>query len=177
MKNVLAGLLTLFVLSISFGAANVVIPATTFDANGCPSNIAVFKLGTGNSGALDTFLVTGSAKCYGPFNLSKDNSRPQYKGFRVYPALTSFASGDSLKVEYQLLPTNKMSDTTSTWVSVTAVMLRGVPSSYIDISALPGQSIVIKITCIDVITPPIIMAAPVRVVFFESSAAVVDTKR
>jgi hypothetical protein len=33
------------------------------------------------------------------------------------------------------------------------------------------------VTCIDVLNTPIIMAAPVRVVFFESSAEVVDTKR
>lgn len=172
MKKILATITVLFVAASIF-AATAVVPYAAFDVRQKPSDIYVVKLGTCNSGALDTFAI-GGAKVYGPYPLSHDPSRPMFKGFRVSANLASLDSGDSLSLSYQLLSGNQITDTIATW-TISDTLIQGKRGGYVDISGSAGQSVVFRLLNIDATAA--LLQAPVRVVLKSSSAEVVDSKR
>jgi hypothetical protein len=115
-----------------------------------PSNIAVYSIGGGTRSvglnSSDSLGASSGCNVYGPIALSVDNTRPQFKGFRVWaPASATTSSTGNLQVAYQLMGSNNYIDTTATWTVVDTVTPSKASGTYVDISSLPAQSIMLRV--------------------------------
>jgi hypothetical protein len=176
MKKVIVGFLVLVAYVLTFATANTVIANQSFDNRGKPVNVAVVKIGVkADNTTPDTMPAIGGAPhVYGPSNLSIDNSRPQFTKFKVRRAISGTAAGDSIRLEYQILPTNNVADTNSTWLSLGQNISATDTIGTVDISNMPGVSIVFKLKPIDV--SAVAFLKPIRIVFMESTTGHVDIK-
>lgn len=177
MKKILAVFVTLLACVSVFAVANRVVPISGFDANAKPSNVLTVKLVTAGVTA-DSIgpITTGAPIVYGPIALSVDPSRPEFKGFRAFFPLNAWSSGDSIRLQYQTIPSNNAADTSTLgWISVGANVALGDTAAYIDLTTSPAQSILFKLVPIDV--TPVTFLKPIRVVFFAPSTESADVKR
>lgn len=176
MKKVFLGLFVVFAYALTFAVANVVIANASFDDKGKPANIRTVPIAVTASGAVDSLdAVGGAPHVYGPINLCFDGSRPKYGGFKIRWAGNAWASGDSLRLEYQVLPTSKVSDTNSIWRSLGQNIALADTIAYQSLSNIVGNSVVFKLTPIDV--TPVTFVKPIWVIFEETTSAYVEIKR
>lgn len=176
MKKILVSLLVLVAFAMSFAVTNTVVSSTSFDSNGKPANVRIVPIAVTSTGAMDSLgpITTGSPHVYGPINLSVDPSRPMYTGFRVKWAGNAWTSGDSIALYYQILPTNKVSDTSSNWITLGANIALSDTIAYTSISGAAGSSIVFKLNPIDVTS--VTFSKPIWVIFKEATEGRVDIK-
>ena len=141
-------------LIVMLAACFAVMAASSIDPTKAgqskPSNILVYTIGSGTGQATaDTFAAsaaTTGCHVYGPLQMSVDNSRPCFAGFRVFsPNLGTTASTGNLEVSYQQLASNSLADTTATWVLADTVVPGGSSKTLVSLSSLPSQSIVIRL--------------------------------
>lgn len=169
----LFGIITVLTIGIATVYA-VTIPATG-GYWGKPSNTAVITLDTSKAGNTTTdSIAAGAAITYGPYNLSVDPSRTGFKSLRAYVPKNALASGDSLQLGYQLLAGGSASDTGTTW-SVIDTLIDAKRSSAVDISSLPGVSIMFRILNID--ASKVGQKKKIKIVFLAPSTDYVDTKK
>jgi hypothetical protein len=146
-------------LSLILGIA-VAIGATTTsshvdstaakDKGAKPSNISVYSIGGGSRGvgfnSSDSLGANTGMNIYGPLGLSIDNSRPQFKGFRVWaPKGATTSSTGNLQIAYQLMASSSLADTTATWTPCDTVTPSSASGTNIDLSSLPAQNIIFRV--------------------------------
>jgi hypothetical protein len=112
-----------------------------------PSNVNVIMLGLGGNQAGDTIAATaGNANCYGPFRVSVDATRPEFKRFRYEALYQWLASGDSVALSYQILAGNTIADTIKgAWTVTDSIGPNGGVGRCNEIDTIPGTSIVFKL--------------------------------
>jgi hypothetical protein len=169
MKKILVSLLVIAAYSLSMAAAASSPVSNTVTVQ--PGNVNVITLGSNAS--VDSVYTSSGNVVYGPYNLAIDRSRPQFKGFRAYMPLGGLASGDSVYLQYQLIPGPNLSDTSSSWTN-SDTLINGKKGIYQDISSLPGVAIVFKVVNADAAKVGLIKKT--KVVFIESNTASPDTK-
>ena len=166
MKNVFLAIIT-FGLVIAYAATGTnTVTASSIVPKNAPSNVYVVSLaGKGGGVAQDTIGATYS-NIYGPFNLSKDPTRPQPKWLRAYAPLGAYPATCTTSVEYQILPSTLLSDTAKAgWVSFDSVKAAaGTRGSVVRIDSIPGISIVFKLHCLTNSSTAAI-SKPIRILF------------
>lgn len=173
MKN----LILLVTVLVAFFATSVfsavaVIPIEDNKAKCVPANVRTVKLGTCNSGVYDT-IKTGNSNIYGPINLSSGSSDIAFKTFRVFVSSGALSANDSLVVTYQLLPTNNIGDTCSSWLTADTLS-PNERSKIVSVGDSCGVSLAVKFRSL--IAGTILVKYPVRVVFNATASEFVDPK-
>lgn len=178
MNKIFSALFVLIAVVVSSHAASVGLAASVggsiYDAQSKPSNVAVVQLGTGTGAQYDTIAIAGQ-NVYGPYNLSVDKSRPQFKGFRLNSLTGTLDSGDSAEVSYQLISGTTLADTAPVWTPSDTLIATGKLGNYQDISSKTGLAIVFKVKNID--ATALLVQKKLKVVFQAPSTESVDTKR
>jgi hypothetical protein len=169
MSKILAGFFVLALYAICLAAAATSPVTNTVTVQ--PGNVVVVKLGSDAS--VDTVYTSSGAVVYGPYNLSVDRSRPQFSGFRAYMPTGGLAAGDSVYLDYQILPGPNLSDSSSVWTRADT-LINGKKGIYQNIASLPGVAIIFKITNADASKVGLIKKT--KIAFIASSQESPDTK-
>jgi hypothetical protein len=149
MKKILSTLIIIASFVAAYSATSV-DATNASDKASKPSNVSVYVIGSGTGVAsADTFAassLTSGTHTYGPLPMSKDKNSPCYTSFRVFaPNLVTTASTGNLQVSYQQLGSNRLADTTATWVVADTVVPGGTAGQLIPLDSLPSQSIVVRL--------------------------------
>jgi len=127
----------------------------TADANGktargvIPADIVTIPLtDTDTTDACDT-MAADKAGFIGPFQLADGSNEPMYKTMKIIVRPGCVASGDSFQIAYQLLATNNINDTISSWDVVDTADVAGKAMTEVDISGKVGNYILFRIYNVD----------------------------
>lgn len=145
---------------------------------GRPSNVSVYALDSATQTYLNGDTIGATyINYYGPFALSVDPSRTQYKYLRCLTPSGTLGATETLSVEYQVISGKTWADTAkSGWTSFDSIKAAtGSAGTVVDISDEPGVAICFKMHCLSNSSTAII-AHPVKVILVESASAVVDIK-
>jgi len=122
--------------------------ASTFTNNssGGPVDVSVVKLHTPNTESTYDTMATTVMVAYGPFPLSSSAGKGMYKSFSIFGDIVT-GTGPTIAVDYQILPSLDVADTTATWTSactlgVTASAL--AVNSLVDLSSVNGKGIIFR---------------------------------
>jgi hypothetical protein len=173
MKKFLAFMLVVFAFFVYSDAATAVVAGdASIDR---PVNYRDIKLGTCNSGANDT-IKTGNGIAYGPYSLCVAKGRPAVAGFRTMFSKACFSSGDTIQLGYQIINGSAITDTAASgWTQVdTIIGANGDKGVYVDLSSLPGYSIVFRLFSLDAST--VIVQKPIRVYMKETGTTYFNAK-
>lgn len=168
-------ILVAFSLSIAGSAANS--HSVGGNSNwGPPDNITVYTLDSANYKTDDTIGATYS-NYYGPYAISAGPGRPIFKGLRAFATAGSLNATCTLSVEYQIVPTKLLKDTSQVgWTSFDSIKAAaGNARTYVDISSKPGAAIAFKMHCLSNSSTAVI-AKPIKIVMMGTSTESVDTK-
>jgi hypothetical protein len=168
MKKGLLGLALViaFVGSAFAGSDGGVVTPPNYNADmlKLPSalNVQTFTLTNGTADTSRDSLTAAKIAIYKPFAIATQfKVKPKY--FRFFAGAGVVATGDSIELSYQLLPTGSLSDTTSTWVAADTITLGGKFGNIQNISTSPGVAIVCRVKNID--ATGVLIAKPIRVSF------------
>jgi len=115
--------------------------------NYTPANVFYHTLGDGSAGN-DT-LASGGVNTWGPFPLARDGKSAAAGYIVLHAPISCVADGDTLAIDYQLLPTYSLSDTTATWTAFDTVSDAGGRSGVDTIDNTGAIAIVYRIKDIE----------------------------
>jgi hypothetical protein len=150
MKKVILSILTFCVVVAIAATGSATITASAIPPRDAPANVYAIPLaGKGGGSAQDTIGATYS-NIYGPYQLSKDPKRQQVKFMRCYTRTGTLPATCTTAVDYQILPTTSLSDTSpAKWVTLDSIKAAAGANGGVDtIDAIPGMSIVFRLHCL-----------------------------
>ena len=112
-----------------------------------PANVFYHTLGDGSL-ANDTLTING-INTWGPFPLARDGNSAAASYIVLHAPISCVADGDTLAIDYQLLPTYSLSDTTATWTALDTVTDAGGMSGVDTIDNTGAVAIVYRIKDIE----------------------------
>lgn len=112
-----------------------------------PANVFYHTLGNGTL-ADDTLTVNG-INTWGPFPLARDKDGSSASYIVLHAPISCVADGDTLAIDYQLLPSYSLSDTTATWTAFDTVTDAGGRSGVDTIDNTGAIAIVYRIKDIE----------------------------
>jgi hypothetical protein len=169
MKKGLLGLIVVlaFVGSAFAGSDGGVVTPADYNADllKFPSalNVQTFTLTKGTSDTSRDSLTAAKIAIYKPLAIAASQFKVKPKYFRFFAGAGVVATGDSIELSYQLLPTGLLSDTTATWTVADTFSLAGKFGNIQNISTSPGVAIVCRVKNID--ATGVLIAKPIRVSF------------
>ena len=63
-------------------------------------------------------LGNGKQATFGPFPLAISHSRPAFKTMQLHYAQGTMAAADTIRIDYQILPTMSIADSSATWTAL-----------------------------------------------------------
>jgi len=132
----------LFVLlAVSFAYSSTLddVVVTPREAMYMPANVHYIKLDPGDSLAVDANVVMG------PYPLARSGKNSTGSYIRMFTPVGAVATGESLVVDYQILPSYDINDTTASWTAFDTIQALGSVGGADDISASGGVGIVFRL--------------------------------
>lgn len=146
-------MMTLLLSVVSFGAVGIdttVAPAYGRTEAKAPIDVRVIQLHDDQSSLDDTLAAADTANLYGPYTLAGPGGMMVH-GFRAFFGNGVCASGDSLALAYQTLPSGNIRDTVSaSWTFLDTIESTGEWTRYATLdNSTPATHILFKIVNID----------------------------
>lgn len=145
MKKLIALLVILTASYVVYGALNATITAN--DAGNLykssPQDVKIVNIQDGTNDGTDS-IGADSSNYYGPISVASGAGNPMYAGFQIWIE-DGLASGDSVGISYQLVPTTNITDTLNVWTGIDTFQAAGEVTPYTDISSLVGQSLFLRL--------------------------------